>query len=94
MRIVGEIPHPVYKITVLQNMGRFTLQFEADATSQSYKLRESDKIQSAADVISLVTPDFLKRIDRVFLDLGDNLMDLLDLSSGDEDDIPMVEGIL
>ncbi len=95
MRIVGEVPHPSYKISILQNMGRFTLKIEADAIEQSYKLRESDKIQNASDVMALVTPAFLKKVDRVFLDLGDNLMHLLDLSTeDDDDDVPMVEGIL
>ena len=45
--------------------------------------------------MALVTPAFLKKVDRVFLDLGDNLMHLLDLSTeDDDDDVPMVEGIL
>ena len=95
MRIVGEIPHPVYKISILQHMGRFILKFEADATEQSYKLRESNSIQSVKDVEALVTPAFLKKIDKVFLALGDNLMALIGNSIDDEEeDIELIEGII
>lgn len=93
MRIVGEIEHPVYKITIMQNMGRFILKFEADATEQSYKLRESDTINSAADIKKLITPAFLQKIDKVFLDLGDNYINLVSQSMGN-DNIQLVEGII
>jgi len=94
MRIVGEVEHPVYKISILQHMGRFTVKFESGATEQSYMLRESDNIQTASDVKQLIDTSFLKKIDKVFLDLGDNLLTLIKSSKGATDDDLMIDNIL
>ena len=94
MRIVGEVEHPIYKISILQHMGKFTLKIESDATEQSYKLRESETITNAADVIALVDEEFLKKIDRVFLDLADNLIDLVKRSEIEEGDEEMIDDII
>lgn len=92
MRIVGEIPHPVYKISILKHMGKFTLKIEANATEQSYKIRESESIQSPADIEKLVNNNFLSKVDKVFLDMGDNLMNLV--TDSPDSDLPMIEGII
>lgn len=94
MRIVGEVDHPVYKISILHHMGKFTLKFESDATEQSYKIRESDTIRTADDIKQLVNHDFLRKVDKVFLDLGDNLIGIIKASEGENGAIEMVDDII
>ncbi len=94
MRIVGEVEHPIYKISILQHMGKFTVKIESDATSQSYKIRESETIQTAHDVKKLITPIFLQKIDKVFLDLSDNLIHMIQSSQTSTDSIKMIDDII
>ena len=94
MRIAGEIDHPVYKITIMQHMGRFTLKIESNATEQSYKIRESDEIRTAEDIKAFVDEKFMKQVDKTFLDLSDNLIHLLANAAGDEEDGEMIDGII
>ncbi len=59
LRIVGEIAHPVYKITLFQHGDRFTLQIDHGVISQQYRVRQSPSLESPDDILHMVDPAFL-----------------------------------
>ena len=50
MRIVGQIEHPVIKITVMQMNNRYVLKLEANMLEQTYKFNEDDNLRTMADI--------------------------------------------
>ena len=94
MRIVGEVPHPIYKISILHHNHKFTLQIESAATSQTYTIREGNDVHNVKDVISRVTPQFLKLVDKAFLGLSDNLIELMKQDQKMDEDLNLIDGVL
>lgn len=62
MRIVGEIPHPVMKITIMHHNEKYTIQFEDRDVMQSIIVRESNKIDSLESLKSYVDENFVQII--------------------------------
>lgn len=67
MRIVGEIPHSTYKITVFQMNNKFTIQFEDGQQSQLYKVPDVAYLKNFNQVKELVDGAFLNEIDKIFM---------------------------
>lgn len=67
MRIVGEIPHSTYKITIFQMNNKFTIQFEDGEQSQLYKLPDVAFLKNFNDIKQLVDGAFLNEIDKIFI---------------------------
>ncbi len=65
MRIVGEIPHPVMKITLFKMDTKYSIKFEDALFEQTYKFREGDTIQSIQDIYKLVDESFLKEVETI-----------------------------
>lgn len=84
MRIIGEIPHPKYKITVLQHNGRTSVQIEHGLVQQTYKYRDGSGIESVESVQQLLTETFLEKVDAVFTSLYENYYTSLEHGSDDE----------
>jgi hypothetical protein len=61
MRIVGEIPHPVMKITVFKHDGKFSLKFESGLLEHIYKFREDERLQTFEDIQKLVDETFIEK---------------------------------
>ena len=61
MRIVGEIPHPVLKITVFKNDGKFSIKFESGLLEHIYKFREDERLQSFEDIQKLADEAFIEK---------------------------------
>ncbi|MFN8237539.1 MAG: hypothetical protein U0T77_05165 [Chitinophagales bacterium] len=59
MRIVGNIPHPILKITVMQMNNRYVLKVEANMLEQTYKFHEDDRLRTMADIEKMVDETFL-----------------------------------
>ena len=60
MRIVGEIEHPVLKITVMQMNNRYVLKLEVNLLEQTFKFNEDDNLRTFEDIKKIVDEDFLK----------------------------------
>ncbi len=93
MRIVGEFPHPKYKITILHHNSKFTIQVESGSLTQSYILREGEGIQGVDDVKKRISSTFLKSLDRIFLNMSDELLALLK-DENDNEKTTFVTGII
>ncbi len=58
MRIIGNIAHPVMKITVFKMDNKLSIKFEAGLYEQTYKFRESQATSSFQDLEKLVDEQF------------------------------------
>lgn len=62
MRIIGDIPHPSFKITVFQMDNRLSVKFESGLNEQTFKFRTNDGLQNFEDVKRLVDEDLMKEV--------------------------------
>ncbi|MCB0507711.1 MAG: hypothetical protein R2739_08155 [Chitinophagales bacterium] len=70
MRIVGQIEHPIIKITVLQMNNRFALKLEDNLLEQTYKFNEDDRLRTLEDMDKMVDKTFLDECLQRFLDMN------------------------
>lgn len=58
MRIIGNIEHPILKITVFKMDNKFSVKFESGLYEQTYKFRSSDAVQNLEDIQKIVDTAF------------------------------------
>lgn len=85
MRIIGEIAHSKYKITVFKMNERTSVKIEDKLFEQIYKFRDGAGINNTTDVEKLLTDDFITNVDEVFSQMGANYMTALE--SGEDADL-------
>jgi len=74
MRVVREIPHPEFKITLFSWNNRYLIKLEQGLLEQTFKVSETD-VTGDADVIALLDEEFLERASRRFEEMGQSLYD-------------------
>ena len=62
MRIIGNIDHPVLKITIFKMDNKLSVKFETGLYEQTYKFRMGDLIKSAEDIRTIVDQKFLEEV--------------------------------
>lgn len=62
MRIIGEIEHPVLKITVFKMSEKLSIKFESGLYEQTYKLRPMDAVKNMDDIRQLVDEPFIVNV--------------------------------
>jgi len=62
MRIIAELPHPDFKISILNMNQKFIVKIEQGALEQSYKIPEMDLTDGVNSVFELLDEEFLKRV--------------------------------
>jgi len=67
MRIIGDIPHPNFKITVFKMDNRLSIKFESGLNEQTYKFRTSNELQGFSDVERLIDGEFLDKVQESFI---------------------------
>jgi len=85
MRIIGEVPHPSYKITVFEMNKKLSVKIEDRVMEQTFKFREGAGVANMADVQSLLTDDFLTGVATTFKSMYDNYVSGLESMEQDED---------
>jgi len=60
MRIVGEIEHPILKITIFHNENKYSVQIEDGQVSQTFKLREDSSLNSVDKLKALFSKELTK----------------------------------
>jgi hypothetical protein len=63
MRIIGNIEHPVFKITVFKHDNRVSVKLESGLYEQTYKFRDGEGIDKAEDVEKLLDAPFLESVE-------------------------------
>ncbi|MDB5285629.1 MAG: hypothetical protein JWR05_578 [Mucilaginibacter sp.] len=69
MRIIAELPHPEFKISILNMNSKFIIKIEKGALEQTYKLPEMDLTDGVNSVFELLDEAFLKTVSVRFADM-------------------------
>ena len=77
MHIIGEIPHPKFKITIFKMNHRIALKIEDSGLEQWYKFRDGTFENGVADLKELVDDKFIANAIEVFTKMQSNKVELL-----------------
>ena len=72
MRIVGEIPHDVCKITLFSWNNRYLIKLESGLLEQTYKVNQFD-IAQEADLYKIVNESFIQEAINRFREMDKSL---------------------
>jgi hypothetical protein len=70
MRIIAELPHPEFKIYILNMNQKFIVKIEKGTLEQSYKIPEMDLTEGVNSVFELLDEEFLKTVSARFAEMG------------------------
>jgi len=70
MRVIAELPHPEFKITIFYMNQKVIVKAERGILEQSYKIPEMDLTDGVNSVFELLDEEFLKTIALRFIDMG------------------------
>lgn len=73
MRILGTIPHQAVKISVFYFNERYIVKLEMGLMEQTFKIRESDEIDSFVKVTSLITDEFIEQTIKRFKEMSEDI---------------------
>ncbi len=91
MRVIGEIKHPKYKITILKMNEKISIQIEDRLVSQSYTFRDGSGVNDMMTVEQVLTPKFMKDIDVRFNQMNADYIEALEkLNTDDFDDFEII----
>lgn len=62
MRIIAELPHPDFKISILFMNQKYIVKIEQGSLEQSYKISEMDLTDGVNSVFELLDDEFLKTV--------------------------------
>jgi hypothetical protein len=62
MRIIAELPHPDFKISILNMNQKFIIKIEKGSIEQSYKIPEMDLTDGVNSVFEILDETFLKTV--------------------------------
>ena len=62
MRIIAELPHPEFKISILNMNRKFIVKIEQGSYEQTYKIAEADLMDGVNSVFELLDEGFLKTV--------------------------------
>ena len=75
MRIIAELPHPDFKISILNMNQKFIVKIEQGALEQSYKISEMDLTDGINSIFELLDEEFLKKISARFNEMRKDYKD-------------------
>jgi hypothetical protein len=69
MRIIAELPHPDFKISILNMNHKFIVQMEQGNLEQIYKIAEADLTDGVNSVFEILDEEFLKSVLARFIEM-------------------------
>lgn len=72
MRVVREVSHPDFKITIFSWNNRYLVKLEQGLLEQTFKISELD-LTGEADLLAILDAEFLHQASLRFLDMGQSL---------------------
>jgi hypothetical protein len=72
MRIIAELPHPEFKISILNMNRKFIVKIEQGNLEQTYKIAEADLLDGVNSVFELLDEEFLKTVSTRFTEMRSN----------------------
>ena len=89
MKILGELPHPNLKITLLQH-GRYFLKLEDGDVELTYRFRDGDGVSSLADARRILDLGLLQNAERTLRAMADDRRRYLVADRPDTDPLPEI----
>ena len=62
MRVIAELPNPMFKITIFSMNGKFIVKFEQGTFEQTYKLSEADVVGGVNGIFEILDDEFLETV--------------------------------
>lgn len=75
MRVVAELPHPEFKITIFSMNQKFIVKMERGTLEQTYKVPEMDLTDGVNSVFELLDDEFLNTVTARFAEMGKDYKD-------------------
>jgi hypothetical protein len=75
MRIIAELPHPDFKISILNMNQKYIVKIEQGTLEQSYKIPEMDLTDGVNSVFELLDEEFLKKVSARFIEMRKDYTD-------------------
>ncbi|MEO6849218.1 MAG: hypothetical protein ABI203_07805 [Mucilaginibacter sp.] len=75
MRIIAELPHPEFKISILNMNAKYIVKIEQGTLEQSYKMAEVDLTDGVNSVFELLDEAFLKTVSARFAEMRKDFND-------------------
>jgi len=75
MRIIAELPHPDFKISILNMNHKFIVKIEQGNYEQTYKVAEADLLDGVNSVFELLDEDLLKTVSARFDEMRKDFKD-------------------
>jgi hypothetical protein len=69
MRIIAELPHPEFKISILNMNNKFIVKIEQGNLEQTYKIAAADLLDGVNSVFELLDEEFLKTVSARFTEM-------------------------
>jgi hypothetical protein len=76
MRLVFEIPHPDFKITIFSWNNRYLIKLEQGLLEQTFKIAEYD-LTDESELRGLIDAEFLHQAAKRFQEMGQSLYEAL-----------------
>ena len=70
MRVIAELPHPEFKITIFNMNQKFIIKLERGILEQNYKIPAMDLTDGVNSVFELLDEEFLKTVATRFAEMG------------------------
>ena len=75
MRIIAELPHPEFKISIFYMNHKFIVKIEKGSLEQSYKIAEADLTDGVNSVFELLDEEFLTKAGQRFKEMHKDYRD-------------------
>jgi len=75
MRIIAELPHPEFKISILNMNQKFIIKIEKGVYEQTYKVPEMDLTDGVNSVFKILDEEFLKTVSTRFTEMNKDFKD-------------------
>jgi len=69
MRIIAELPHPEFKISILNMNSKYIVKIEQGSFEQTYKIAEIDLLDGVNSIFEIMDDVFLKTVSARFAEM-------------------------
>ncbi len=70
MRVIAELPHPDFKITIFNMNQKFVVKMERGILEQTYKIADMDLTDGVNSVFELLDEEFLTKVSARFKEMA------------------------
>jgi len=75
MRIIAELPHPEFKISILNMNDKFIVKIEQGSLEQTYKITAIDLLDGVNSIFEILDEAFLKTVSTRFTEMRKDWVD-------------------